>query len=113
MKVGKIVLGIAMGHELVGFVLTWGPLMEIVGAGVVGAVSDDQPWRLAAFWFHLFGLAMAVVGWSWKSIEDAGQSVALGPVVGFLGMCAVGATCMPVSGFWLGGLVLLRFVGRS
>lgn len=114
MKVGRIVLAIAATHEVVGVVLTWPTLVEIADAGVFAAVPDTEPWRLAAFWFHICGLLMALVGWSWKTVEDTGQRVASGPVLGFAAMCALGAFCMPVSGFWFGFLVLLhRATGQA
>jgi hypothetical protein len=89
-------------HIIVGFIVFWNPLKEIVNAGIFNAVGQDYP-RAAAIWFLFSGLFMVflafVIGWVVKT-----KGLKLPSSVGwcFLAICVAGVILMPVSGFWLG-----------
>lgn len=88
-------------HIVIGFIIFWNPLNEIVSAGVFNAVGHDYP-RAAAVWFQFSGLFMVfgalLMGWVVKT-----KGLELPKSVGWclLAISVIGVILMPVSGFWL------------
>ena len=108
--IGRYLLGVGTLHNVVGVLLFSGPLGAIAAAGGWDAV-DPHVDRNMAFWFLIAGLAFMLLGALVDWIEA--QRLALPRRLGWglLGLAALGAFCMPVSGFWLfvpAALVTLR-----
>lgn len=87
-------------HTAVGLVLYWGGVSTIGRNGVIAAVPDFGD-SATAFWFLIFGLMFAWLGWMARSFgREIGtypprfgwQLIAFGLLGGLL---------MPVSGFWI------------
>jgi hypothetical protein len=108
---GRLLLGIGVLHNAVGFILGMGwvkapgldgqrVLPAIAADGLVGAI-DGHPWRVALFWFMFFGFAVLMAGALMDRIERAGQTLprALGWHLAALALG--GALFIPMSGFWL------------
>lgn len=97
---GLALASIGVVHCLVGLAVGLEPLQEIVADGVFAAVNDDQPWRMAIFWFEQFGILLLIIGAQWHWMDRHGGAPRwVGAAV--LAMCATGIVCMPASGFWL------------
>lgn len=123
MTVGALLVGIGIVHNLVGiaFGLGWlpppkgatpmAPLVDIVRAGVVGAVEPD-PWRMIFFWFVMTGFAMMLAGLAAHAIERAGLRLSVSFAFSVAAFSVIGIVLIPASGFWLGlmpaGLALAR-----
>lgn len=100
--VGRWIMGVAVLHSIIGFILFTGPLREIVAAGLWNTLNPKTPMRYLAFWFLFGGVAMMLVGYLADWIERvAGRPLprALGWTL--FGVALAGVIVTPVSGFWL------------
>ena len=109
---GVLLLAIGVVHNVVGVLVGWPWLLEILADGYVAAVPDDAPWRMAIFWFLWFGWALMLVGAAWARIERSGDTIPGWQGTGLALLVLAGGLAMPISGFWLGlpvaGLVWWR-----
>ena len=104
---GDAVIATGVIHNLLGAYLYRRQLAGMARDGLLNSVSDrrlgtvDGERRHTAFWFLTGGLAFITMGASIRRSASTGAPIApaLGP--GMAAMGAVGAACMPVSGFWL------------
>lgn len=101
MTKGGWVAAIGGFHCLVILIMGWEPLVAIVADGVVGAVPDDEPLRMAAFWSQFFGLVLAVLGATWHALERQQLAIPRSSAVGLFLVGLAGVVVMPISGFWL------------
>ncbi|HEX2214041.1 MAG TPA: DUF6463 family protein [Mycobacterium sp.] len=119
-RLGDAVITTGVLHNLLGGYLYRRQLAGMARDGLLNSASDarlgtvDGERRHTAFWFLMSGLAFITMGASIRRSGDTGEPIAraLGP--GMAAMGALGAACMPVSGFWLllaegvGAVVLRR-----
>jgi hypothetical protein len=109
---GAIVIAIGTLHTVIGLALGASPLMDIVRGGYVGAI-DGHFDRMAIAWFLFFGFALMLAGDAFRAVERSasGAPARLGWALGAISL--VGATAMPVSGFWLGLIPAAMIVRRA
>lgn len=109
-RLGMMLRGLAVLHGAVGLVIYRRPLASVVGDGLVNAF-DPHIDRRAAFWFLLFTPVLFMTAQLVDAAARRGDSDTLRTLArNFLGIGALGAAAMPVSGFWfvlgLGALML-------
>jgi len=107
---GTLLLWIAGLHQAVGFGAGVGltalpgantaPLLDVLRQGWFGAV-EPQLDRMVVVWFLLFGFLLALFGALLRWLEQNGIATPRGFGVALAGLCALGISLMPVSGFWL------------
>lgn len=98
-SVGAATMGIGLFHNVVGLVVGWVPLGDILRDGLVNAV-DPIPLRMAIFWFEGFGALLMLMGATWWWMERQGLVLPRFAAVGVAAVSVLGAVCMPVSGFY-------------
>ena len=106
-RLGEAVIATGVVHNVLGGYLYRRQLAAMARDGLLNSASDarlstvDGERRHTAFWFLMGGLAFITLGASIRRSAATGEPVApaLGP--GMTAMGALGATVMPVSGFWL------------
>ena len=98
---GGWLMVIAVIHNTMGLFFGSEPLTEIWLEGGFGTVTDDQPWRMAIFWFMGFGLLLFLIGATWHWIERQGLRLPRSAAVGLVLTSLFGIFFIPVSGFWL------------
>ena len=105
---GPLMMITAVGHAAVGVALFSEPLGAMVAEGVINTIQPPvvsaQPHfdRIAAFWFLLFTPVLFLFGQTINhavSRRDAGSIRLIGWYL--IGIGAVGAAILPVSGNWL------------
>lgn len=88
-------------HNVVGLILFWKPLSEMVRAGVWNSIDHSFD-RRAAFWFLFCGVLLWIIGrmMHWITKE---KGIAIPRFVGWhlLIWSVVGIIILPISGFWL------------
>lgn len=97
---GNILLATGILHNLIGFVMGWTVLTDIVRSGFVNSVNTEID-RNAIFWFLFSGFIMMVLG---KLMQDWLEADWLLPKwlgISLLLLSLMGCIMMPVSGFWL------------
>ncbi|KAI8920311.1 hypothetical protein DFJ77DRAFT_237624 [Powellomyces hirtus] len=83
------------------------PLLATLSAGFFNAVDKYSVAgvplydRSAAFWFHVSGVLMALLGASMAHNAKETGTIPRSVGWGLLGLSAVGCVAMPASGFWL------------
>jgi hypothetical protein len=107
---GTMLLWIAGLHQAVGFSAGLGltalpgadtaPLLDVMRHGWFGAV-EPQLDRMVVVWFLFFGFALALFGALLRWLEQNGITTPRGFGLALAGLCALGVSLMPVSGFWL------------
>jgi hypothetical protein len=100
--IGRLLIGVGVGHLMVGAMLFHAPLAAIFHDGFVNAVPLGDVDRQAAFWFLAVSPMTFLLGHLTNHALGR-QDAQFVRVVGrnLLGMGVVGAAVMPVSGFWL------------
>lgn len=99
--IGPFLLGVALIHTAVGLWLFHGTVAELWDLGWWDSVGE-HPLRGAVVWFFLFGAPLALLAGLVRPLQRAAQWPALRHLGwGLLGLLALGASLMPVSGFWL------------
>ena len=112
MSAGMVTIAIAALHTVVGLVMAWAPLRDIVMSGVIGQV--DSHWdRAAAFWFLFFGFLLAAYGDMLRRFERAAHAVPAQAGYQLAALCLGGALVMPASGFWTGLIPAAMIIARS
>jgi hypothetical protein len=101
-KVGYVLIGIALLHTVFGFIFFPAQIADVLGAGVLNAVTEAYWDRNAAFWYFVFGAMLALYGAMTQWVIEAVGRLPRFWGWGFLALCVVGIVCMPVSGFWTG-----------
>ncbi len=109
--IGPYLLAVAALHTAVGLLLFTPVLAELLRLGWWNSVGDHAL-RGAVVWFLLFGAPLALLAWLVRPLQRAAQWPALRHLGwGLIALAALGASLMPVSGFWLvlpPALALLR-----
>jgi hypothetical protein len=102
-QVGRLLIGVGAAHLVVGVIVFHTPLAAMFRDGFVNTVPLGADFdRQAAFWF-LFASPVTFLLGHLTNRALARQDAQFVRVVGrnLLGMGIVGATVMPMSGFWL------------
>jgi hypothetical protein len=91
-----------IGHTVVGLILFREPLAAMVRQGVANTIHYGQFDRAAAFWFLLFSPICFALGQIVAHAIERNDARTL-RLIGWylLAMGVVGATVMPISGFWI------------
>jgi len=99
--IGRWLIGVSVGHTLLGVVVFNKQLISIAERGVFNSVLGDAMTALAA-WFIFFGAALFICGLAVDAIEKS-PSNPLPKSLGWslLALTVVGVCLMPASGFWL------------
>lgn len=97
---GNLLIATGVLHNIIGFVMGWSVLTEIVKSGFINSINDEMD-RNAIFWFLFAGFMMMSLG---KLMQDCLESdwrlpKWLGTTLLILSL--IGCIMMPVSGFWL------------
>jgi hypothetical protein len=100
MRIGSLVLVVAVLHTLVGTLIYRGELAAIAAAGVFGVVGDRGD-RAAAFWFLIAGLMAGVLGLTLQGFERRGAPVPAVLAPALIALTAAMAIPMPATGGWL------------
>lgn len=97
---GNLLIATGILHNIIGFVMGWSVLTEIVRSGFVNSINDEMD-RNAIFWFLFAGFSMIALGKLMQDCLDADWRLPrwLGPSL--LVSSLIGCIMMPVSGFWL------------
>ena len=98
---GPWLLAVAAIHSAFGLLVFAPVLRSMLAQGWFGTVGAD-PLRGAVSWFLLFGLPLALLALCIRPLRQAGETRRLRQLGwGLLGLALLGASLMPVSGFWL------------
>lgn len=107
---GTILLWIAGLHQAFGLSAGLGltalpgsdsaPLLDVLRHGWFDAV-EPQLDRMVVVWFLFFGFALALFGALLRWLEQRSINAPRGFAFALAGLCALGISLMPVSGFWL------------
>ena len=87
-------------HNVIGLVMGWNVLTEIVRSGFVNTINDEMD-RNAIFWFLFAGFIMIVLGKLMQDCLDADWRLPKWLGLSLLALSLIGCMMMPVSGFWL------------
>lgn len=99
--IGPYLLTVAALHTAVGLLLFTPVLMELLHLGWWDSVGA-HPLRGAVVWFLLFGAPLALLAILVRPLQQTAQWRALRHLGwGLIALAALGASLMPVSGFWL------------
>jgi len=98
--VGRWIATVGVVHCLVGLMVFFKPLTEILGAGLWNAV-DGFAGRPLAFWFEFAGLLSIVFGLAVDRIEKERIHFPAAVGYGFFALTALAIVAMPFSGGWL------------
>ena len=111
--VGLLTIGLGCMHLAVGAVLYADALLEIGRNGIIAAVPDfGDP--STAFWFMMFGVLLAWIGWLARQYFLQAQELPHGFSWQMIGLGLVGGLMMPLSGFWLAiPIGMVGIFGRS
>jgi hypothetical protein len=97
---GNLLIATGVLHNIIGFVMGWNVLADIVKSGFVNSIHEEMD-RNAIFWFLFGGFAMIMLGKLMQDYIKAGSSLPKWLGVSLLVLSLTGAIMMPVSGFWL------------
>jgi hypothetical protein len=97
---GNLLIATGILHNVIGFVMGWGVLTEIVRSGFINSINNEMD-RNAIFWFLFGGFAMILLGKLMQNCLDAGWILPKWLGVTLLALSLIGCMMMPVSGFWL------------
>lgn len=100
MRIGWLLMMTAILHMLLGVLLFWQPLQDMVDAGIINSITPHYD-RGMIFWFLLFGALLLLLGHmtQWMQTHFGVIPESLG--WGLFGLAVVGIIVMPVSGFWV------------
>lgn len=91
----------AIIHNIVGFVMGWSVLQDIVKDGFVNTVNEQMD-RNAIFWFLFSGFIMLLVGMMMQNMIRENQKPVPNYIAYYLLVISViGCIMMPASGFWI------------
>lgn len=100
-RLGTILMGIAVLHEVVGVFFYSSALSDILQAGFFNTINPPYWERDAAFWFLMFGITLFLMGWIAQWMLEHTGTIPRFFSWGLLVMCVLGVLMMPASGFWL------------
>ncbi|MFS1516306.1 DUF6463 family protein [Bacillus sp. SM2101] len=98
---GILLIGTGILHTIVGLIIGWGVLGEIVKEGIFNTVGTQYD-RNAAVWFLLCGIFWVIIG-QFMHLYVKERQQPLPRFIGwyFLIIGILGVFISPVSGFWL------------
>jgi hypothetical protein len=97
---GNLLIATGIIHNIIGFIMGWNVLTEIVRSGFVNSINNEMD-RNAIFWFLFGGFAMMALGKLMQDCLDADWRLPKWLGVSLLVLSLIGCMMMPVSGFWL------------
>ncbi len=99
--IGRWLIAVSILHVIFAIVVFRKVFAPVVERGLVNAVGADPLTQLAV-WFILFGAVLFLCGVSIDALERA-SSNHVPKLIGWslLGLGAIGAALLPMSGFWL------------
>ena len=97
---GRLLMGTALVHMLLGIVLFWQPVRNIVMSGVINGITPHYD-RGMVFWFLFFGVLLWILGQTTQWMETKYNDLPRSLGWGLLGLAVVGILFIPISGFWL------------
>ncbi len=97
---GYLLIGTGMIHNVLGVLLFWEPLLDMIQSGLFNAIAEQYD-RGLVFWFLFFGFLLMVLGrvLSRMTADDSASARLIG--WSLLALALAGIVIMPVSGFWL------------
>lgn len=100
-KIGILLMATAALHTVVGIVIFYQPMLDMLRAGLFNTVVPPYYDRGLATWFIFFGALLWMLGqlvhWVEKKYGELPHALGWG----LLSMGIVGIIFMPDSGFWL------------
>ena len=100
--IGRWLIGVALGHTLVGLMMGGSGLVKIAQQGLFNTVTAAEPLTRMVVWFLFCGAVLALLGMAVHALERSehfGGARALG--IGTALVTLTGLILMPLSGFWL------------
>ena len=97
---GNLLIVTGILHSIIGFVMGWDVLTEIVRSGFVNSINDELD-RNAIFWFLFAGFIMIALGKLMQDCLVSGWRLPRWLGSSLLVSSLIGCIMMPVSGFWL------------
>lgn len=106
--IGKWIMFVALGHTAVAIAFFSNGYREVMAQGFFNAVRSER--TSLAVWFLLFGFLLFIVGMLVSAMEKLAMPIPAAIGIALLLLTVLGASLMPVSGFWLmiPALVALR-----
>ncbi len=98
--IGKWLFGVGVIHLLFGFIIMQSTLAVLWLEGVFNTVND-QPDRVAVFWFLNAGFLMLMISVLINQLERRGLAIPLFVTLLFCVLTIFGIVVMPLSGTWL------------
>ena len=112
--IGKTLMGIAVGHSIIGLILFRSALNVIFNDGVFNTIAlSENPNRESAFWFLYSGFLLLLIGSFVDYLERLALDIPLLFVIALSILTAIGIVVMPISGFWLLTLPVLGLIIRT
>ena len=100
MRIGSILIAIAVCHVVVGILLYRDVLAEMFADGFVASVADRGD-RATTLWFIVTGLAVGIVGLCVRAFESHGLPLPSALPLSLVVLAASVVIPMPNSGGWL------------
>lgn len=97
---GNLLIATGVLHNLIGFVMGWSVLTDIVRSGFINSINEQMD-RNAVFWFLFGGFTMIMLGKLMQDYLEADWQLPKWLGLSLLALSLIGCIMMPVSGFWL------------
>ena len=97
---GNLLIATGIFHNLIGFVIGWPVLADIVRSGFINSINEQMD-RNAIFWFLFSGFMMIILGKLMQHYLEADWKLPKWLGLSLLILSLIGCALMPVSGFWL------------
>ena len=97
---GNLLIATGILHNVVGFIMGWSVLTDIVRSGFINSINSDMD-RNAIFWFLFAGFMLIMFGKLIQHYLEAGWPLPKWVGLSLLAMAVIGCVMMPISGFWL------------
>lgn len=97
---GNLLICTGVLHNVIGFVMGWSVLTEIVKLGFINTINDEMD-RNAIFWFLFSGFLMIILGKLMQAYVEVQWRLPIWLGVSLLVLSLIGCVMMPISGFWL------------
>ncbi len=100
-KSGSLLIATGIFHNLIGVMMGWEVLKELVNAGIINSINTEMD-RNAIFWFLFSGFMMMMLGQLMhRYSQEQNKPVPASLGYSLLIITLIGCIMMPVSGFWL------------
>ena len=97
---GNLLIATGIFHNLIGFVIGWPVLTDIVRSGFINSINEQMD-RNATFWYLFSGFMMIILGKLMQHYLEADWKLPKWLGLSLLILSLIGCALMPVSGFWL------------